>query len=153
MGLRGKAPSWGQRPHTPKRLIFDWEGSSNKFRKTIEYEFFPARGFGKARLAIAKKAITEFKRVSQTPDSLADIMLFYVEQGVMFTNEYGDINEPFYASMETMYEKTIELINQHKLHNIFQVRCQKVVKDTSDMGWGFHDTLQDIYDNGRFGID
>jgi len=28
MGLRGKAPSWGLRPHTPKRLIFDWEGSN-----------------------------------------------------------------------------------------------------------------------------
>jgi len=28
MGLRGKAPSWGRSPHTPKRLIFDWEGSS-----------------------------------------------------------------------------------------------------------------------------
>jgi len=125
---------------------------SNKYRKTIEDEFFPARGLGKARLAIAKKAITEFKKVSQTPDSLVDIMLFYVEQGVKFTNEYGDIDEPFYISMETMYEKTIELINQYKLHNIFQARFLKVVKDTSDIGWGFHDTLQDIY-SGGFGID
>ncbi len=27
MGLSGKAPSWERSPHTPKRLIFDWEGS------------------------------------------------------------------------------------------------------------------------------
>jgi len=34
MGLRGKAPSWGRSPHTPKRLIFDWEGSSIYFVET-----------------------------------------------------------------------------------------------------------------------
>ncbi len=36
MGLRGKAPSWGLRPHTPKRLIFDWEGSIKKVLQHFE---------------------------------------------------------------------------------------------------------------------
>jgi len=33
MGLRGKAPSWGRSPHTPKRLIFDWERSNTRYGK------------------------------------------------------------------------------------------------------------------------
>ncbi|MGB5631552.1 MAG: DUF6155 family protein [Waterburya sp.] len=35
-----------------------------KYKKIIEDEFFPARGFGRARLSVAKKAITEYKKVN-----------------------------------------------------------------------------------------
>lgn len=117
----------------------------NKYKKVIEDEFFPSRGFGKARLSVAKKAISEYKKVSQTPLGLVDIMLFYVEQGVKFTKAYGDIDENFYISMEGMYEKAVKSINKYEFRDIFQKRCQKIVKDTSGMGWGFHDALCDIY--------
>lgn len=117
-----------------------------QYKKVIENEFFPSRGFGKARLSVAKKAISEYKKVSQTPLGLIDMMLFYVEQGIKFTTEYGDIDENFYISMESMYEKALESINKYGFRDTFQKRCQKIVKDTSGMGWGFHDTLCDIYD-------
>ena len=78
---------------------------------------------------------------------LIDIMLFYVEQGVRFTDAYGDIDEPFYISMETMYEKAVNEIIKHRLKDTFQKRCQKIVSDTSEMGWGFPDTLSEIYED------
>ncbi|WP_052055974.1 DUF6155 family protein [Myxosarcina sp. GI1] len=117
-----------------------------KYKKIIEDEFFPARGLGRARLSVAKKAITDYKKVNKTIVSLIDIMLFYVEQGVRFTDAYGDIDEPFYISMETMYEKTVQEIVKHGQKDAFQKRCLKIVRDTSDMGWGFHDTLCEIYE-------
>ena len=116
-----------------------------KYKKAIENEFFPSRGFGQAKLSVAKKAIAEYKKVSQTPLGLIDIMLFYVEQGVKFTNAYGDIDEKFYISMEDMYEKVVKSINKNGFKDIFQERCKKIVEDTSDVGWGFHDALCDIY--------
>jgi hypothetical protein len=118
-----------------------------KYKKIIEDQFFPARGYGKARLSVAKKAITEYKKVNQTDVGLIDIMLFYVEQGVKFTDAYGDIDEAFYISMEDMYEKAVNEIIKHGQKNTFQKRCQKIVLDTSDMGWGFHDTLSEIYED------
>lgn len=33
-----------------------------KYKKIIEDEFFPARGYGKAKLSVAKKSITEYKK-------------------------------------------------------------------------------------------
>ncbi|PSB07713.1 hypothetical protein C7B62_19030 [Pleurocapsa sp. CCALA 161] len=118
-----------------------------KYKKIIEDEFFPTRGFDRAKLSVAKKAITEYKKVTKTATSLIDIMLFYVEQGVRFTDAYGDIDEPFYISMETMYEKAVNEIIKHGQQDIFQKRCYKIVSDTSDMGWGFHDTLSEIYED------
>jgi Family of unknown function (DUF6155) len=118
-----------------------------KYKKIIEDQFFPTRGYGKAKLSVAKKAITEYKKVTKTATGLIDIMLFYVEQGVRFTDAYGDIDEPFYISMETMYEKAVKEIIKHGQKDIFQKRCYKIVSDTSDMGWGFHDTLSEIYED------
>ena len=118
-----------------------------KYKKIIEDQFLPARGYGRAKLSVAKKAITEYKKVNRTIVGLIDIMLFYVEQGVKFTDAYGDIDEPFYISMETMYEKAIKEMIKHREQDAFQKRCLKIVNDTSEMGWGFHDTLSEIYED------
>ena len=38
-------------------------------------------------------------------------MLFYVECGVEFTNMYGDINEAFYYSIESMFADFVRVLN------------------------------------------
>ncbi len=83
-----------------------------KYKKIIKNEFFPSRGFGKARLSIARKAVNDFKKLSTSTKDIADIMVFYVEQGVGFTNQYGDIDEPFYSSVESMYVTALRLVYQ-----------------------------------------
>lgn len=126
-------------PESEERVI-------TKYKKAIEDEFLPSKGFDKGMHKNAKKAISEYKKVSQTPLGLVDIMLFYVEQGVKFTNACGDIDEIFYISMEGMYEKAVAFISKHGFKDVFQERCQRIVEDTSDIGWGFHDTLSEIYE-------
>ncbi|MCC5632890.1 DUF6155 family protein [Nostoc sphaeroides] len=117
-----------------------------RYKKIIEEEFFPSRGLGKARLSVAKKAISDYKKLCRTEVELIDIMLFFVEQGVKFTDAYGDIDERFYLSMEGIYEQVVVLIAKSKLSAEFQQRCQKIVENTSEIGWGFHDTLSEIYE-------
>ena len=72
-------------------------------------------------------------------------MLFYVENGVNYTNEYGDIDDAFYSSMESMYESALKYINQSDLEEEFRGRCEDIISATSGIGWGFHDTLGDIF--------
>ncbi len=116
-----------------------------KYKSLVTHEFFPARGHGKARLSIAKKAVTDFKKISPSKTALIDLMLHYVEMGVRFTNEYGDIDEPFYNSMEGMYDKVLKLLLQEGIKQEFQQRCRRIVTDTDGIGWGFHDVLADMY--------
>lgn len=96
-------------------------------------------------ISFARKAVTDFKKVSRSRVELADLMLHYVEMGVRFTNEYGDIDEPFYNSMESMYDNVLKLIVEEKMRDQFQYRCNKIVIDTSGIGWGFHDALGNMY--------
>lgn len=115
------------------------------YKKRVKNEFFPERGFGKARLSIARKSILEYKRIATNSLNLVDLMLYYVEQGVRYTLEYGDIDEPFYNSMESVFYNALEIITKDDLFEYFNSKCQKIVNDTSGIGWGFHDTLDDLY--------
>ena len=123
----------------------DKEQLVQKYKTVIQREFFPERGFGRARRSLARKAISEYKKVSGDPVGLADLMIFFVEMGVKFTNEYGDMDEPFYHSMESMYHKALQHIVKYALQDMFELRCRKIVDDSHHTGWGFHDTLSEMF--------
>ncbi len=116
-----------------------------KYKSVIRKEFFPERGFGKARRSVARKAISDYKKVSRDPLGVTELMLYFVEMGVQFTNEYGDIDEPFYNSMESMYHKAVQHMFKYELQAHFDDRCRKIVDRSAHTGWGFHDTLSEIY--------
>ncbi len=117
-----------------------------KYKKSIRNEFFPDRGFGKARLSVARKAVTDYAKVAASVDGIADVMLWYVESGVEFTADFGDIGEAFYLSMERMYGSVLEHLAKHDLVPEFVTRCWNVVTKSSGVGYGFHDTLHELYD-------
>ena len=75
-------------------------------------------------------------------------MLFYVECGVEFANEYGDVDERLYNSMASVYVNACEFIHKNNLEGMFQPRALAIVTDTSNLGWGFYDYLRDTY--GQF---
>jgi len=115
-------------------------------KQIIEEEFFPERGHAKLRLARAKKAISDFKKLSNDEILTIDLMIYYVEQGVDFTNAYGDISEPFYNSMVSMYANVLKMISGNELLFLkLKKRLERIVTNTSRIGWGFHDDLGYLY--------
>lgn len=121
----------------------------DKYKATIKDVFFPKRGGFTddfPRLSVARKSVMDYKKVAASNAGVADVMLFYVESGVQFTNQYGDIDEPFYNSMESMYERALKLIVENEMQELFERRCKQIVYDTSDIGWGFQAGLDSLYD-------
>jgi len=117
-----------------------------KYKDIVNGEFL-MRGnrFPKIRLSVARKAVTDFKKISSSTQSIADIMVTYVEAGVSCTVEFGDIDEPFYNSMESMYETALKYIVKEHLFAEFNSRLSAIVHNTRNTGWGFHDQLSDLY--------
>ncbi|MCX5815389.1 MAG: DUF6155 family protein [Proteobacteria bacterium] len=126
---------------TPESTLEIYE----KYRKLINDEFFPTRGFGKCRLSKAEKAISDFRKLKVPYEQVLDLMIFYVEIGVAFTNSYGDIDAEFYEKMENMFDDALMDIIELGLQERFMTRCEKIVEETDGIGWGFHDTLGEIY--------
>ena len=115
------------------------------YRERVLRAFYPKRGYN-YDLRVGKVAISDLRKLSVSAQALADLMLYYVECGIRFTNDYGDINGSFYLSLESIYEQALALMRQEKLLPHFAERTRRAVADTSGIGWGFHDELSDLYD-------
>jgi hypothetical protein len=112
-----------------------------KYRAIVEREFYPARGLPKMKLSVARKAVMDYKKIAASAEGAADLMIYYVETGVRFTNDYGDIGEAFYSSMAGMYASALEWIAKHDLKPQFEQRCAAIVQDSYDCGYGFYDDV------------
>ncbi|WDC85806.1 DUF6155 family protein [Caloramator sp. mosi_1] len=116
-----------------------------KYKKIVKNEFLPDRGFGKMRYNLVNKAIADFKKIAKDARNIADLMLYYVEVGVEFTNTFGDIDEKFYGNIEKAYNKALEQIFETNLEQEFKERAAKIMDESSGIGWGFAYNIQDIY--------
>jgi hypothetical protein len=78
-------------------------------------------------------------------------MLHYVETGTEFTNTYGDINEPFYNSLESVLNDFCEAIfkssDPEQSYGQFNKRLVALKKAVFGIGWGYGDTVQEILGN------
>jgi hypothetical protein len=115
-----------------------------KYRDKVFEAFFPKRGYS-YKLKDGKQAISDFKKLEPATELLVNLMLFYVESGVKFTNDFGDVNEAFYNSLSTTFIDALKMMDKENLLNVFEERVEKIVDDTSGIGWGFHDYLVQVW--------
>ena len=115
-----------------------------KYKDKIFEAFYPKRGFT-LKLKDGKQAIANLKKLEVPADMMADHMLFYVECGVKYTNDFGDINDNFYVSLAKMYVQSLTLMQKEDSLAKFQKRALQVVYDSDGIGWGFHDYLEQAY--------
>ena len=101
------------------------------------------------RFSDAKKVISEYRKSTGDLRGALDLMLTYVERGHAFTNDFGDIDEPFYDALINMLERfAVELRRspaKYELYGLFRSRLIAMRK-TSDIGWGYGDFVHDTVD-------
>ncbi|WP_104041562.1 DUF6155 family protein [Vibrio hyugaensis] len=117
------------------------------YKAIVKEEFYPknSRKSPTCRLSVAKKAITDYKKVSPNDHHIAELMMFYVETGVQFTLDYGDINAKFYDGMETGFSNALAFITKTEQSECFVDRADAILESTVSMGWGFHEGLYSIF--------
>jgi len=140
-------------PQAREFLTFKFTGDNNsileEYKKKVRYEFYPPRGYGRLNLREAKKAISDFKKICLDKSMAIEIMLFYVENCVEYTNDYGDIDMTFYNSAISVYGQVINAVNVagEDVYKKFARRLEAVITNTSGIGWGFPDGLAEMYNN------
>lgn len=122
-----------------------------EFKEIIDEALYPdAMSNEEVDFRTAKKAIATYSKANGNKAGIAELMVFYVEQANQFTLDYGDMWEQFYISVENMFGRAIkqikELDHEGKSTDSLRERLAKVVKSTSGIGWGYHDTLGDLYE-------
>ncbi|MEM1120629.1 MAG: DUF6155 family protein [Bacteroidota bacterium] len=114
----------------------------NKHKAAIKKEYFPSRGYGKARNGVSRKVITDFKKIAIFQKDVIDLLLYRVEMMLEYTNTYGDIDEAFYNSLERSFDEACRLIQQEKLEKEYRIYCEELIDQTNNFGWGVYDAMQ-----------
>ena len=112
---------------------------------TVE-QFFPARGFGKLKLGEARKAIRDYRKATGNLPGTAELLMTCVENGTRFTQEYGDIDERFYRSVESALEELAGLLRGEawEFYPSLSGRLASAEQMSDSIGWGFHDFVADV---------
>lgn len=115
-----------------------------EYKDKVREGFFPKRGIH-PRLSISRRAINDFKKFEVSGECVADLMLHYVECGIVFIYRYGDNNEQMVTSMSNTFEKALELLKKEKLLEKFKERAKDIIEETNDIGWGIGDIMAENY--------
>ena len=119
-------------------------------RKIVQFVYRETKGIPHMpRFRDAKKVISEYRKSTGDLRGTLDLMLTYLERGHAFTNDFGDIDEPFYDALENMLERfAVELRSspaKYELYEQFRPRLLEM-RRTSDIGWGYGDAVQETVD-------
>lgn len=128
--------------NTPKVL--------EEYKQIVINEFFPEKGIGELRYSVAEKAIREYSEASGDFAGKMELMLTYAENGVEYTNEYGDIDEEFYDKINDMLEQFCALLKTpegQSLYPHFRERLLKVRDDSEEIAWCFGDAVDILITN------
>lgn len=128
------------------RLLRASLDSLKPYKKIIEKALYPSitsnRGIS---LKDGKKAISDYKKSTKDDFGTMELMLFYIECGHKFTCEYGDIDEPFYNSLISVFGNLAELVKKHPDYkNVFYDRMKKIADESCKIGWGY-DEIHSIF--------
>lgn len=116
------------------------------FKKRIEVALYPDPVHGPPiSISTARKAVSDYRRASDDPRGLLDLMLYYVECGAEMTLDYGDMDEAFYSSLESMFDRVINQLESSDAELVakFLPRAVRIVRRANGLGWGYYDYLAD----------
>lgn len=116
-----------------------------KYRRKIVDQFFPARGYGKLKLGEARQAIRAFRKATGNLGGTVELLMTYVENGTSFTQQFGDIDERFYNSIESALTELATLLRgqARELYPQLRDRLARAAQQTENIGWGFGDFVRD----------
>ena len=104
-------------------------------------------------VATAKKAIADYRKAAGQPEGLAELMVFYCERAVGFSNEYGMDDEGYFDALVGMFKQALKVsvtlsVGQREA----MLDRLDAVRDIShNFGYGVGDSMDDLMVTYRTG--
>lgn len=114
----------------------------------IQEDFFSSDEWGVPQtpnMLVAARPCADYRQATGDILGTLDLMLTFVETGTQFTNQFGDMDEPFYEGLELMLDDFRELLLEHpELYGESKIaqRLSQLLKDAGWLGWGYGDAVK-----------
>jgi hypothetical protein len=120
------------------------ESNLEPYKKAIDDAIYPNVYQSKPiRVSVAKKAISQYTKATGDQAGTLELMVYFVERGNQFTVDFGDIDEGFYSSLESMFGRILETLKRSDPEVVERLLPRLVaIRDAAEgIGWGYHDYL------------
>ena len=117
-----------------------------KFKKIVIKEFDDDISRDpQCRFSVCRKALSDFKKLAPSADTLAEAMVFYVERVYEFSFCAGDLWEQYYDSAISNFRLTLKYLLKNNLLESMMPRIVQIVAWSWPCGYGFHDETGDTF--------
>lgn len=113
-------------------------------KEKIRKEYYPSKGFGKARNNVSKKVISDFKKISTSNQYIIDLLLYRVDTMLEYSIDFGEMDLAYYKSMISSFKEACKLIQKTKMETLYLEECRTLVGKSSPL-WGIYDELDFIF--------
>ncbi len=119
------------------------------YRQRIVEAFFAQGSWGTFQMPnmlVAAHPVYDYRRETGDLRGTLDLMLCFVETGTRFTNDFGDIDEPFYEGLELMLTEFQQLLLTHAdLYHKGDLahRLTRLAAEAGWLGWGYGDFIKE----------
>lgn len=120
------------------------------YKETIARHLSPAEPWkNPVKISQARKAISDYRKAVGDPENLAELMLYYVECGIGYIQEWEDVEDAYYQSIFRVFTDGIDMLHRCDQDVVQRLlpRFEAAVQSTTNMAWGFHDDLLDFLIN------
>src|SRR5471030_3431524 len=97
----------------------------------------------------AKKAIADYKKPVGRPEDLAELMTYYCEQAVGFSNEVGLADEGYFDSLVPMFAQVLKLAMSLPVEERGTLlgRLDQVRRISHNFGYGVGDEMDELLED------
>ena len=116
-------------------------------KEKVSEGFFPKRGY-QLKLSVARRrsAINDFKKLGASEESVADLLLHFVESAIKYADCVVEVSESLYTSIGNTYSNALDLMSKNKVLAKFSRRAHNIVEETEYFGYGLYDYMRDLYE-------
>ena len=114
------------------------------YKKTIDRWLWPdALRNQDVSVSQAKRAVSDYKKAVGDPEGLAELMVFYCEQGAGFCSDFGNDDEAYFGALVRMFEEALKIANTLSLDRREELasRLDRVRAISHDFGYGVGDDM------------
>ena len=117
-----------------------------KFKKIVLKEFDDDISRDpQCRFSVCRKALSDFKKLAPSTETLAEAMVYYVERVCEFSFYAGDLWEQYYDSAVSNFRSMLKFLVKNDMLEAMMPRVVQIMAWCWPCGYGFHDEIGDSF--------
>ncbi|MDD6581382.1 MAG: DUF6155 family protein [Bacteroidales bacterium] len=117
-----------------------------KFKKIVLKEFDDDISRDpQCRFSVCRKALSDFKKLAPSTNTLAEAMVYYVERVCEFSFYAGDLWEQYYDSAVSNFRSMLKFLMKNDMLEAMKPRVVQIMAWCWPCGYGFHDEIRDSF--------